>query len=141
MARKRKGSGRAMSMPMGIGLGVGISITVTVLSAVILAWLVSTERVGEEAVGYGCMFIQVLAASTGAIAAWRAIRHKRLMVTGLTVTGYYLVLLLMAMAFGAGFTGMGTTAVTVALGGGITQISALFGSGSGVRRHKIKAFR
>ncbi len=138
---KRKASGKVMSMPAGIGLGIGICGLVTLVGAVILAWLVSTERVGEQNVGWGCMAIQSAAALAGSLSAWTAIRHKRLMVTGLTAAGYYGLLLVMALAFGGGLTGMGMTAAMVALGGGIWQIPVLFGGGSGARRHKRMAYR
>ncbi len=139
MAKKR--NGRVMSMPAGIGLGVGTSGIVTLIGAMVLAWLISTERAGEDAVGWGCMVIQLLASAVGCITAWRVIRHKRLMVTGLTAVSYYLALLIMSLAFGAGFTGMGTTAAMVVLGGGITQFPVLFGGGSGAHKHKKVAFR
>ncbi len=141
MAAKRKGSGRAMSMPAGIGLGIGISCTATLIGAMILAWLISTERVGEPSVGWGCMIIQTAAALLGAITAARAIRHKRLMVTVITAAGYYLLLLVMALAFGGGMTGMGTTAAMVALGGGIAQFPVLFGGSSGAHKRKKVTFR
>lgn len=141
MTGKRKRNGRVMSMPSGIGTGVGISYLITLVGAALAAWLVLTERIGEEHIGWGSMIILISASAIGTAAAWRCIRHKRWMVVGLTAAGYYVSLLCTALAFGAGFTGMGTTAALVALGGGIAQIPALFGGGSGARRHKIKAFR
>ncbi len=141
MAGKRKRNGRVMAVPAGVCLGVGVSGLVTVLGAAVLAWLVSAERVGEASVGWGCMLIQVVSSAAGCLGAWGAIRHQRLMVAGLTAGGYYLLLLLMALAFGGGFTGMGTTACMVAIGGAVTQIPALFGSSSGARKRKIKPFR
>lgn len=141
MKGKGKGRGRVMSMPAGIGLGIGVSYGIMLLGAAILAWLILTERVGESAIGWGSMLILTVSAAIGVIAAWRSIRHRRLFVTGLTLAGYYLALLATALAFGGGFTAMGTTAAMVALGGGIATIPALFGGGSGVRRHKNMAFR
>ncbi len=139
MVKKR--NGRAMSMPAGVGVGVGLCVIVSIIGGVVLAWLVASERVGEMAIGYGCMVIQLLSAALGSVTAWRCIRHNKLAVSGLTVGGYYLLLLIMALSFGNGFSGMGVTALMVLLGGGIVQIPALFGNRSGAYRHKIKAFR
>lgn len=141
MAGKRKRNGRVMSIPAGVGFGVCVSYLVTLAGAAMVAWLVLSERIGEENIGWGSMIVLLLASAIGTVTAWRSIRHKRWMVTGLAAAGYYIALLVTALAFGGGFTGMGTTAVTVALGGGIVQIPALFGGGSGAHRHKIKAFR
>lgn len=141
MKGKGKGSGRAMSMPAGIGMGVGISYGIMLLSAAVLAWLILTQRVGEEVIGWGSMLILAISAALGSLTAWTRIRHRRLFVTAVTAAGYYAVLLVTALAFGGGFSGMGATAGMVVLGGGIAQIPALFGGGSGVRRHKMKAFR
>ncbi len=138
---KRKASGRSMSASAGVGLGIGVSAAVTLVGAMALAWLVNREQIPQGQVGWGCMLIHILAAASGCTAAWRSIRHNRLPVTTMTVTGYYLLLLMMAMAFGGGFTGMGTTAATVSCGGALTLIPVLFGGSSGARRHKRMAFR
>lgn len=141
MTKHKKVTGTAASMPAGIGLGVGISIGITVLGAAILAWLVTTERMRESAIGYGVMVILVLAAAAGALTACGAIKHRKLMVCGISAVGYYLALLLFALAFGGQFQGMGVTALMVLLGGGIAAILSLVEKGSGVRRHKIPRYR
>ncbi len=139
MGRKR--NGRAMSIPAGVGAGASISIAVTLIGAMVLAWMLGSERVGEQMVGYGCMVIQFMAAASGAATAWGCIRHNRLVVIGLAIGIYYLLLLLLALSFGNGFEGMGITALMVLLGGGTVQIPALFGAGSGAHRHKRMVFR
>lgn len=141
MAVKVKSTGRIMAMPAGIGMGVGISYASMLIGAGVLAWLILTQRVGESTIGWGSMGILILSSAIGSLAAWRGIRHRRIFVTCITLLGYYLTLLVTALAFGGGFTAMGTTAAMVCLGGGISMIPALFGGGSGVRRHKMKAFR
>lgn len=141
MTLKRGRNGRAMSMPGGIGTGVGIAAVVSFVGSAVLAWLVTSERVGEDNVGWGCMIIQMLASALGCLAAWRMIRHRRLLVTGITVLAYYLLLLCIGLVFGGSFEGMGTTAAMVSAGGGIAFIPALVSGGSGVRRHKISVSR
>lgn len=141
MSRKRRPTGRSMSIPAGIAAGIGIALAITVLGAMVLAWLVVTERLGEDAIGWGCMVILPLASAAGSVAAWRLIRHQRLTVSMITCGGYYLALLAIALLFGGGYEGLGVTALLVLLGGGIGLIPALFGGGSGARRHKIPALR
>ena len=128
-------------MPAGIGLGIVIGILIMILGAAVTAWMVTNEIIGQDAVGYSCMLIHVLSSLVGSIISFGLIRHRRLMVSGAVCAGYYLVLLVVALAFGGIFTGMGTTALMVVLGGGIAQIPALIGSSSGARRHKIPAYR
>ena len=141
MALKRKNTGRAMSLPAGIALGIGISLAVSILGAMVLAWLIVSERAGESAIGYGCVVIIPMASLVGCICAWKFIRHQRLMITGITAAGFYLALLALALLFGGKFEGMGVAAILVLLGGGIALIPALLGNKSGARRHKIPVYR
>ena len=138
---RRKVTGTAMSMPGGIGLGIGISVVLMLIGAMVVAWLVTTEKMAQTSIGYGVMLIHVLAAAAGCCAAAGAIKHRRLMVCGVTAAGYYLALLVVALIFGGQFEGMGVTALTVLAGGGIAVILGLAGKRSGVRRHKIPAYR
>lgn len=141
MAVKRRMQGRAMSMPAGVGLGAAVSLIITVLGAMILAWMVVTERVEQSSIGYGCMVILPCASMLGCLVANCLIRHRRLMVSLITCAGFYMTLIAIALAFGSGFDGMIVTALMILLGGGIAQIPALIGSRGGVRRHKISAYR
>lgn len=135
MATKLKRTGRSMSIPAGIGIGLGTALAVMVVGAMILAWLIASERAGEDAIGWGGMVILPVASVLGNLCAWGMIRHRRLMITGITTAGLYVLLLLLALPFGGQYEGLGTTALLVALGGGISLIPAALGSGSGARGH------
>lgn len=130
-----------MSMPAGIAVGICVSLAIMLGGAMILAWLVTSERMAQSSIGYGVMLIHVLAAAVGALIASGTIKRRRLMVCGITTAGYYLALLMIALLFGGQFQGMGVTALTVLAGGGIAVILGLVGKGSGVRRHKIPTYR
>lgn len=136
MAMKLKSNGRSTSIPAGIGIGLAAALVIMVIGAMLLAWLVSTERAGENAVGWGCMVILPAASATGNFCAWSLIRHRRLLITGITTAALYVLLLILALPFGGQYEGMGLTALLVALGGGISLIPAALGSASGARGHK-----
>ena len=133
--------GKSSSMPAGIGAGIGVSLLTSILGAMVLAWLIAFEKVAQNALGYGCMIILVLSSMIGCIVSWRAVRHRRLLVNGITILGYYVSLAVIALAFGGIYQGMGVTALMILLGGGIAQIPALFSGGSGAHRAKYPAYR
>lgn len=134
-------SGKAMSMPAGIAMGIGICILITLFGAVALTWMVSSERLAEDAVGYGCMVILPVAAAGGCMSAGGAVKHRKLMVCGICAAGYYFVLLMTALLFGGQFEGIGVTALMILAGGGISLIPSAAGTRSGAHRRKIKGYR
>ena len=131
-----KRMGRSNSLPMAIVFGLLAVVVFMICGAMLLALLIVTERVGEDAIGWGCMVILPLSSALGSLCAWLLLKRQRLMVTGITAGGFYILLLILALPFGGLYDGMGITALLVALGGGIALIPALLGSGSGVHGHK-----
>lgn len=117
MAIKLKSSGRAASMPMGIGIGILTSFIVTLLGTALLAYLIVGEHIGEGSTGYGVMMILVISSALGAWIASAKVKHRRALVCTLNGAGYYLLLLIVTVFFfGGEFTGMGISAIMVALG-------------------------
>lgn len=141
MASRKKATGRVLSIPAGMALGVGVFALAALAMAAVLAWLIVTERAGEEAVGWGTMVILPVCAALGSGAAWRAVRHRRLLVSLGTSGCCYLALLAAGLLFGGLREGLAVTLVLTMLGGGISLIPALLGNKSGARRHKIPAYR
>lgn len=141
MRKKKHTAVSATSMPKGIAAGIAVSLCVTLIGAMILAWLVATERMGEQTVNAGCFVILVVAALLGAVISSGAIRDKRMLVSGISAGGYYLALLGMALVFGGKFEGLGTTALAILVGGGASLLLGLVGNKSGAHRHKFKRFR
>ena len=141
MGKYKGSSGRAMSMPAGITVGVGVSLAVMLAGAALLAWLISSERMDMNHVGYGTAVLHILASAVGSVVGWNAVKHRHLMVSGICCAGYYAALLLIALLFGGQFAGMGVTALTVLVGGGIPLIFGLMGNRGGVRKRKFNAYR
>lgn len=139
--RKKPGI-RKVSMPAGIGIGVGVSIIVSVLASAILAWLVSSEKIGEEALGTGSIIALILSATAGSLAANLCIGEKKLIVTGLTAATYFVILLaITALIFDGQYQNIGVTAISIFAGGMIAFVPGIILSASGGKRIKIKAFR
>ena len=119
MTVNRKVTGTAVSMPMGIGIGCGISMILTILGAGTVAKLISDEILRETAIGYGAMGIVLLASVCGAAIAANKVKKRRLQVSLLVGTGYFLMLFAMtALFFGGQYQGIGVTALLVLAGTG-----------------------
>ena len=137
MRVNQKVTGRSMSMACGIGVGVLFSVVLTVIGSTILAALIDGEKLGENGIGYGAIVILLLASAMGAIAAWRCVRHRRLMVCLLTGVGYYGALLCVtALFFGGQYQGMGATALMVLAGCSSVGLLGLHGGKTGNRSYK-----
>lgn len=141
MKTYKKVTGTSMSMPAGIALGFGVSMGITVIGAMVLAWLVLSERLAETAIGYGSIVILLSASAVGAMISTCVVKRRGLMVCGISTAAYYLGLLVIALLFGGQFEGMGVTAVFVLIGGGIAVLLALMGNKSGVKSRKIPRYR
>lgn len=127
MKANHKVTGRAMTIPAGIGFGVLASIAVTVLFSAALAALVLGGNVPQASVGYGSMVILLAASSLGGLAAFAAVKHRRLLVCMLTGLCYFAALLCCtALFFGGQYTGIGVTALLIAVG---ALVSSLAGAG------------
>ena len=109
-----KNGGRALSIPAGIGLALLISMLVTLAGSAIAAALISSERIGEGAIGYASMLTLGLAALAGAWIAVILVKRLRLQVAMIFGGCYYLLLLATtALLFGGQYQGMGVTAIVV----------------------------
>lgn len=139
MVRNR--SGRALGIVPGIGIGVCASTAVSLIGSMILAWLVSSETVGEDGFGWGCMVILTIASILGCVSAWCCVKQRRLLVTGLTMIGYMLMLLLAGSLLGGVSGGVGGTAMMIAIGGGISLIPAFLSGKGGAKKVKIPHYR
>lgn len=110
----KKNRGRAMSIPAGIGIALFLSMVITLAGSALAAALVSSERIGEGAIGYASMLTLALAALAGAWIAVILIQRLRLQVSMIFGGCYYLFLLAMtALLFGGQYQGMGVTAIVV----------------------------
>ena len=121
-------------MPAGIAVGTGISWVCMLLMAALLAWLVSTQRIGENGIGYGIMVILPFSTFVGCLAAYGRIRHARLTVSAMLCAVVYISLIVFGFLFGGKMEGFLLHGALVMAGGGISMIPALIAPGSGGRR-------
>ena len=123
MGMNQKVTGRAMSMPAGIAVGMLVSLLVTLVGALLLGWLIDSETMTTNSIGYGSMVILLAASALGALVAKNRIKHRTLVVCLLSGTGYYLSLLsITALFFGGQYQGMGVTLALVLAGAGSVSL-------------------
>ena len=104
-------------IPLGLGIGLLVSILFTVAGAAICAWLISSERIGEESIGLLAAVIVILAAAVGAFSASLTVKKMRLQICLLSGVCYFLVLLATtALFFGGQFKGIGIGLIAVSAG-------------------------
>lgn len=141
MKKASKFSTKGSGMVIGILIGAGISFGVVLLGAAALAWLITFEKVGENAMVMGPAVILPLASWLGSCVTWRCVGQNRLAVWGAHSGAFYLLLLLGALPFGGQFEGLDAGALLVLLGGGLTFIPGILGHKNGGKKYKMKAFR
>ena len=109
--------GHAMTIPGGAVYGATFALLWTLVGSCILSWLIHTERVQEEATGYGSLIILLTASILSALLSYSIIKRQRV-VACMSAGGVYLLMLMAitAMFFGGQFTGFGVTALVI-LGG------------------------
>ena len=117
MTTQHKPTGRASSIPMGLAAGAGISILVTMLVCLISAWLISTEILPQQQIGYCVLTALVTGTILGAATAWKKIKRQKLMVCLMSGGVYFLVLATATVLFFDGdFQGVGVSFVAIMLG-------------------------
>lgn len=139
MVKNRKPTGTASSIPAGIAMAVLISMLITLLGTAISAYLVHSESIRQESIGYASMMVLLVSGAVGALTAINRIKRMRLQMCLLSGACYFLVLLsVTALFFGGQYEGIGTTALTILIGcGSIAALSVLLEKkGSAYRRKK-----
>ena len=117
MKKKPLRTGRAMTIPGGALLGAGSALLWTLITSGLLGWLIHTEKLTEDTVGYGSMLILLTASILGSSVSYRKTKRQRA-ISCLSAGGCYLLFLfsITAMFFGGQYTGIGVTVLLV-LGG------------------------
>ena len=112
--------GKAASMPVGFFLGGVASLVVTIVTSGILAWLVISQKISENQIGYGVMVLLILASFSGAEVSYRKIKRQRLVVSMVAGVIYFGILLSMtAFFFGGQYNAVGESALMVLCGCGL----------------------
>ena len=126
MILKRKVKSVFETVSVGILLGVSVSLILTMLCALVLTWLIHSEIIQDDAIGYCIMAALLLTSMSGAWTASAKTKQLRAQVCLITGAVYYLALLAMtAVFFGGKYQGVGVTAVVVVLGCMITILAGL----------------
>ena len=142
MVVNKKVTGRSKPMAAGLALGTVVSFLLTLVGAAVIANLILSEKLAEEAVGYGAVVVLLLASAIG---AWLSaiLVKRRWMLVCLGAGGIYYLLLLSvtALFFGGQYQGMGVTALLVLGGSGAVGLLGLGGKKSSGKKAKKYRFR
>jgi putative membrane protein (TIGR04086 family) len=79
MVRKNPNIEFPKLMPKGMIIGLSASICTTILGSCIGAWLLHSERIAEENLGYITLLILLLSSVTGGLLTIQTIKTKRLL--------------------------------------------------------------
>ena len=114
---QNKTKGTAKAIPLGLAIGGLVSLIVTLAGAAALSYLVLSEAVGEQGIGYGSMAILLLGSVLGTWTAVSSIKKQRLQVSLMSAAVYYLLLIgITALFFGGQFSGMLVTGLVILIG-------------------------
>ena len=135
MTVNQKVTGTALSMPAGIALGCTAGMVITLAGSLMVAKLISDEILADTAIGYGAMFIVLLASAVGAAISSAKVKRLRLQVCLISGAVYYGSLLATtALFFGGQYQGMGVTALLVTAGMGAVILTG--GSKKKARKYR-----
>ena len=125
MVVNRKVTGRASSVPAGLAAGAITALGITLVTSLFVAYLVSGEYIGQDKIGYGAIFVLLMASAIGSWFAIRKIKKMPIQMAALSGLLFYVMLLSMtALFFGGQFNGMAVTLVFVLVGSGAGGIMA-----------------
>ena len=117
MTIKRSTYISAEKIPKVILTSILVSLLITVACTAIAAYLLVSERVGEESIKYISLTILFTASTAGAFAAWISSTQNRLLICLANGGIYFLSLIATtALLFGGQYKGVGATALVVLAG-------------------------
>ena len=142
MVINKRGNGKARSMPTGLAMGAFLSLALTVGGAVLTSYLVLSEKIGEQAIGYCAIIILLLSSAAGALLTASLIK-RRWMIVSLGAGGIYygMLMAITAMFFGGQYQGVGVTALAVIGGCGAVGLLGLNRGNATPKRRKKHSFR
>ncbi len=140
MSTKRKAELPEKILPIGIALGTVAALIVTMLGAALLSWLISTEKIAQQGMGYGVMIIIFLASAAGAAIAVRLVGRQRMIVCLVVAAAYFLLLLsVTALFFDGQYQGVGVTGLLMLGGSLFVGLLGLRGDNKRAgKKHKIR---
>ena len=113
-----------MLKALGISLISG-GIT-TVIGALVCAWLIHSETVGQESVGIGTLMILALGSAAGALTGIWVLKRMRLQISLLSGLAYYLLLLsVTALFLGGQYEGVIGAGFAILAGCGVVALLSI----------------
>jgi Na+/H+ antiporter NhaA len=129
-------SGRQILDLAKLGILCGTIIS-AVVGALLLGWLIDSETMTTNSIGYGSMVILLAASALGALVAKNRIKHRTLVVCLLSGTGYYLSLLsITALFFGGEYHGFWVGSILIMAASVISAFLPLLKSKKGTKIHR-----
>lgn len=140
--RAKHKSWKSLSVPAGVSAGILLSLAVTVAGAAVCASLISSERIGQDAME-ACSVVTVITASViGALVTAFTVKRMWLQMCLLFGGCYYLLLLgITALLFNGSYTGLGTTALSVLIGTGMVAAMGAMPKNMNSARRRKRAYR
>lgn len=137
MALKQK-SGGAKSIPAGLAIGWAMQILLTMALCLLLAAMILSGKVGQEALGYSVPVIIIASAYIGVAASCKLVGHHNLVLGLSSATLYLGTLLAIALLLFDGKIGAFWVSALLALGGAMAAmlICSAPKRGRGERRKK-----
>ena len=140
MVTQQKATGRASSIPAGLAAGAAVSILMTLLICLIGGWMIGSELISQQQIGYCSIVALLTSAILGSLTAWKKIRRKRLLVCMVSGLAYFVILAIITLIFfDGGYQGMGVTLITILVGAAVSVLltDRPVKSKTGKRRKKI----
>lgn len=132
-----KNTGRAVSLPAGLAFGAVVSMIATVLIAFVGAQMIMKEVLLQEQIGYCSMAALLTGTISGAIAASRKVKHRKIIVCMLSGCVYLCLLLAStALLFGGQYDGFGVTAITIFIGSIASALVTLKAGEKGIKHNR-----
>ena len=141
MTYNRKVTGRALSAPASFGIGICFSLGITLILSIILAKLISSEKLEWSNVGYGIIAILLISSVIGSKITCVALKRRKIMSCLISGVLYWLGLLMItALFYGGQYSGIGVTGVIILCGSAAVCLQELKAdNGKGTPSMKGKA--
>ena len=119
-------TGKSMSIPGGLALSGVTSMCITLLFSLLLAKLLNDQKVSWDQVGYWIIVMLFTSAFLGAKAAITSIRRPRVVISVMSGTLYWALLLcITALFFGGNFDAVSETAMVIIAGSSCAAMVSL----------------
>jgi len=124
---KHKHMGHPVTPLVAIGIGIGTTIIISLLMSTVTAWLVSTERLTQNAIGGSTFITQLISTFIGCMIALILAGNMPAIVGTACAGGYFAFLLCVnVLIFDASLGGIGKGCVAILAGGALALLICLF---------------